>query len=92
MKIQRILRNKLVTHLRESTKGILLYGPRQSGKTTLVDDVIDIVGFKTLVVNGDQRGDWWEALTSREISKLTLLVSGYEMVVVYPFNSGLQLL
>lgn len=82
MKIQRVLRDKLVTHLRESTKGILLYGARQSGKTTLVDDVIDIMGLKTLVLNGDQRGDWWEALTSREISKLTLLVSGYEMVVV----------
>lgn len=82
MKIERILRNKIVAHLRESKKGIVIYGPRQSGKTTLVNDVIDIVGTKTLVLSGDQRGEWWEALTSREISKLTLLVSDYEMIVV----------
>lgn len=82
MKIQRILRDTLVTHLRESTKGILLYGPRQSGKTTLVNDIIDIIGYKTLVLSGDARGEWWEAFTSREMPKLTLLVSDYEMVVV----------
>lgn len=61
---------------------MVLYGPRQVGKTTLVNDIINELGLKTLILNGDQRGAWWESLTSRELSKITLLVSGYDAVFI----------
>ena len=82
MKITRSLFHTIVEQLREGSKGIILYGPRQVGKTTLVNDIIAHFGIKTLVLSGDLQGAWWEAFTSRELSKLTLLVSDYDMVVV----------
>ena len=73
MKIARKLQPKITKLLESDTKGIIIYGPRQVGKTTLVNDIINLLQVKTLVLNGDQRGPWWEALTSRELTKLTLL-------------------
>lgn len=80
--ISRLLLPKLISILRETTKGVVIYGPRQAGKTTLVNELIRSIGATALIVNGDQRGNWWELFTSRELSKLKLLVSGYDMIVV----------
>lgn len=82
MMIPRLLFQKLLSHLQGSKKGVILYGPRQAGKTTLVNQLIAALGGKTLVLNGDLRGDWWESFTSRELPKLKLLVLGYDMVVI----------
>lgn len=82
MMIPRLLFQKLLSHLRDSKKGVILYGPRQAGKTTLVNQLIAALGEKTLVLNGDLRGDWWESFISRDLLKMKLLVLGYDMVVV----------
>lgn len=82
MKIKRDLLSQVERELTEGSKGVVIYGPRQVGKTTLVNEVIVDLGWKTLVLNGDSRGDWWEALTSRELAKIRLLVSGYEAVFI----------
>ncbi len=82
MKIKRALLPIIKNELTQTNKGLVIYGPRQVGKTTLVNDVINELGLKTLLLNGDQKGVWWEALTSRELSKITLLVSGYEAVFI----------
>ncbi len=82
MKIKRNLLSILKNELIETNKGLVIYGPRQVGKTTLVNDLLSEFQLKTLVLNGDQRGEWWELLTSRELSKLSLLVSGYEIVFI----------
>ena len=52
------------------------------GKTTLVNDLLSKFNWNLLILNGDQRGPWWELLTSRELSKLTLLVTGYDAVFI----------
>lgn len=82
MKIKRDLLSLVERELTEGSKGVVIYGPRQVGKTTLVNEVIADLGWKTLVLNGDSRGDWWEALTSRELAKIRLLISGYEAVFI----------
>lgn len=82
MKIKRILLAAIKTEVTKTNKGVVIYGPRQVGKTTLVNDAIHELGLKTLILNGDQRGVWWESLTSRELSRLTLLVSGYDAVFI----------
>lgn len=82
MKITRKLLPRVLTDLQGSSKGIVIYGPRQAGKTTLVNDLLAELGIKTLILNGDQRGSWWEALTSRELPKIKLLVSGYQAVFI----------
>ena len=82
MKIKRSLLSILRNELMEANKGLVIYGPRQVGKTTLVNDLLSEFQLKTLILNGDQRGAWWELLTSRELSKLSLLVSGYEAIFI----------
>ena len=82
MKIPRALHNKLKQEFLRGKKGIVLYGPRQVGKTTLVNDILNKVGIKTLVLNADQRGPWWELFTSRELTKIKLLLAGYEALFI----------
>lgn len=82
MKIRRDLLPILKNELTKTNKGLVVYGPRQVGKTTLINDLLNEYSLKTLVLNGDQRGSWWELLTSRELSRLTLLVSGYDAVFI----------
>lgn len=82
MKIQRKLLSILKNDLEKTSKGLVIYGPRQVGKTTLVNDLLKKFKWNTLILNGDQRGQWWELLTSRELSKLTLLVTGFDAVFI----------
>lgn len=82
MIITRALFSTVSAELTRGDNGVVIYGARQVGKTTLVNQVIRQLGLKTLVLNGDERGDWWEALTSRELSKIKLLVAGYDAVFV----------
>ncbi len=82
MKINRHIFSQILLQIKQGNKGIVIYGPRQVGKTTLVNDLLAQLQLKTLILNGDQRGDWWEALTSRELIKMKLLVSGYEAVFI----------
>lgn len=82
MILPRLLETKLKTELIRGKKGVVIYGPRQVGKTTLVNKIIANLGYKTLILNGDQRGAWWESLTSRDLAKIKLLVSGYEAVFI----------
>ncbi len=82
MKIERKLLSTLKNQLSSTNKGLVIYGPRQVGKTTLINDLLKEFKWKTLILNGDQRGSWWELLTSRDLSKLTLLVSGYDAIFI----------
>jgi uncharacterized protein len=82
MKIKRKLFPIIQSELSNTNRGIVIYGPRQVGKTTIVNDIIKATGLKTLVLNGDQRGNWWDAITSRELTKIKLLVSGYDAVFI----------
>jgi len=82
MKIARALLPKILSDLKTGSKGVVIYGPRQVGKTTLVNDALDLLGVKSLILNGDERGTWWEWFTSREHAKINQLVSGYEVVFI----------
>jgi len=57
MKIQfmipRIIENKLINQI-DHKKAILIFGPRQVGKTTLVKDLIKKVGVAYIYFNGDE--------------------------------------
>lgn len=81
MILPRLLTKTIVEKLKTSSKGIVLYGPRQAGKTTLVSDIIRKLGLKTLMVNGDS-GKYVDILSSRDADKLKGLVFGYEALFV----------
>lgn len=81
MKIWRALTNEIKQKLGQSDKIIIIYGPRQVGKTTLCKDVVAESGLHTLYVNADEVR-YLEVLGSRDVRKLTDLVAGYEMLVI----------
>lgn len=82
MKIVRAIMKDILSDMQHGSKGVVIYGPRQVGKTTLVNDILTELKMETLVLNGDQRGGWWDSLTSRELIKIRLLVSGYQAIFV----------
>ncbi len=81
MLIQRILNNRIKSDLINSGKVIVLYGPRQAGKTTLSEAVIKSTGLKSLMINADQL-KYIDVLSSRDLKKLKSLVSGYELLFI----------
>ncbi len=82
MKIKRLLEDEILAQLDNSSKGIVIYGSRQAGKTTLVNDILAKRSWKTLVLNGDRRGSWLEIITSRELSKIKLLLGDYQALFI----------
>ncbi len=81
MHIPRVLIERVINKLQTSDKGVVIYGARQVGKTTLANEVISRLGLKTLVVNGDQTR-FLDLLSSRSLQTLQSLVSGYELLFV----------
>jgi len=53
MNIQRILEKKLIEAIEKGRDAVILYGPRQAGKTTLIERVLESLKLKALVLSGD---------------------------------------
>ncbi|PJB58369.1 MAG: AAA family ATPase, partial [Bacteroidetes bacterium CG_4_9_14_3_um_filter_41_19] len=81
MQIQRILKTQLQNDLMNSGKVIVLYGPRQAGKTTLSKMIIEETGLKSLMINADQL-KYIDVLSSRDLNLLQSLVSGYQLLFI----------
>lgn len=81
MLIQRSITATVIDKLKTSNKGIVIYGARQVGKTTLVKDIIEKLGLKTLTINGDQ-SNFIDILSSRDINKIKSLLHGFELLFV----------
>ena len=81
MYIPRTLTAPVIEKLTSSQKGIIIYGARQVGKTTLVNDIIKKLNLNTLIINGDQ-SRFIDIITSRNLVKMQSLVSGYEMLFI----------
>lgn len=58
---------------------IVLYGPRQVGKTTLVRLLLENYSGKVLTINADDT-DYQPVLSSRSMHQLRQLVSGYDLL------------
>lgn len=81
MEISRLIKSQILSDLKQLGKVILLYGPRQAGKTTISKQIIQEAGLKTLMVNADQ-AKYIDVLSSRDLGKLRSLVEGYEMLFI----------
>ncbi len=81
MIIPRTLKEQIEYDLIHSGKVILLYGPRQAGKTTLSKSIINQTGLKSLFVNADQL-KYIDVLSSRDLKQLQSLVSGYQLLFI----------
>lgn len=79
--IHRNIQEDILRDLEAPPKIILLYGPRQVGKTTLVQNIVEKYQKKTFFVNADQE-QYNDVFASRDLQKMLHLVEGYELLVI----------
>lgn len=81
MFIPRALTNHILKNLITTKKGVIIYGARQVGKTTLANEIIKKLNKKVLIINGDQ-SKYLDIISSRDLSKIKSLVSGYNLLFI----------
>jgi uncharacterized protein len=81
MNIQRIIQNRLIGSFEKYNKIILVFGARQTGKTTLCNRILDGMTGKILRFNGDEI-KYTELFSSRDFAKMNLLLDGYDVLFI----------
>lgn len=78
-----IIRKQLNYALKRLFKGkaFIIFGPRQTGKTTFVEQLLAEVNKKTLYLNGDD-ADVRESLSEPNVAQLRLLLADYEILFI----------
>ncbi|MCI0608554.1 MAG: ATP-binding protein [Anaerolineae bacterium] len=80
MKIQRLLLSEIQKSILPG-KVLVLYGPRQVGKTTLAKDLMDSVSLRTRFVNADEL-IYREALASQDLKTLDEVLGDAELLII----------
>lgn len=81
MKVNRILTDIICDRFSSSNKIVVIYGARQTGKTTLAKDVIGRISQKSLLINADEM-KYIDVLSSRDLSLIKSLVQGYDVLFI----------
>ena len=81
MFISRCAENEMVEFLQNKTKIVLVYGPRQAGKTTLVKRVGDALGLRYLYITADLV-DVEKLLAERNLQTFRTLTNGYQLLII----------
>jgi len=81
MIISRTIQKNIFDSLANEQKIIVIYGARQTGKTTIAREVIKELGLKTLLINADQQ-KYIDVLSSKDINTLKALTDGYDLVFI----------
>ena len=81
MNIQRIIQNRLSETYSKYRKIIIVFGARQTGKTTLCNQILDTMEGKILRINGDEI-KYTELFSSRDFAKMNLLLDGYQLLFI----------
>lgn len=81
MSIIRTIQKPLADLLASNRKIVLLFGARQTGKTTLSNQILLEMPGKIVKINGDEMR-YSELLSSRDFSKMKLLLEGYDVLFI----------
>ena len=81
MKIERTIQAALINDLNEGKKIVVLYGARQTGKTTLSNDILSSINGKILKINADETR-FIEILSSRNLDTIKLLIGDYDVIFI----------
>lgn len=81
MKIERSLLKVLKKELNDSKKIVVLYGARQTGKTTLSNEVLSGSRENILKINADE-AKYIDVLSSRDFNKMELLIGDYDVLFI----------
>lgn len=78
--IARVLENSIMAHL-SSGKAIILIGPRQVGKTTLLGNLAQSIDKRVLMINCDEP-DMRSMLQNKTSSELKALIGNHDVVII----------
>jgi predicted AAA+ superfamily ATPase len=81
MMIQRALTDRILEKIRKENKVVVIYGARQTGKTTLVKEIISRLPYRYLEINSDQR-KYLEVLASGDARKMKGLIGDNELLFI----------
>lgn len=81
MPITRYIESRCLNHISESRKILLIYGPRQTGKTTLVKQLANKSGLKVLYLSADLSKNE-VLLMRRDLKILSDLTEGYQLLII----------
>lgn len=81
MHIHRHLYPVILKELKETHKIVILYGARQTGKTTLSGEILDQMDGNILRINADEL-KFSDIMSSRDLRKLELLIRGYDLLFI----------
>lgn len=79
--ITRQILPKLDEELQQGNKVILLFGARQVGKTTLIQQLLADTQFRVLTINADELR-FINVLSSRDLRQLRDLTGGYDLIFI----------
>ena len=79
--ISRLYEQVIEKHIQLDNRIIIIYGPRQVGKTTLVRLITQKMAGKILEINADDV-DYTAVLSSRSLKKIRELVDGYDLIFI----------
>jgi uncharacterized protein len=77
----RLFQTPILDRLTNSSKIVVLYGPRQVGKTTLIRHLLTQLLYRTLAINADALC-YIDVLSSRDLNQMKLLVDGYDLLFI----------
>lgn len=78
--VRRYLAEKVRARLFKG-KAVLIYGPRQAGKTTLINDLLDSSDYNVLRLNGDEY-DVRELFKEANASSLKSVIGGHNLLFI----------
>ncbi len=81
MHIDRVYNDKIKKALFKDRKVVLLFGARQTGKTTMINHMLDSLKGNILRINADEI-KYVDILSSRDFSKMQLLLEGIDVLFV----------
>lgn len=82
MYIQRLIKQDIQKKISlKQTKIIVLYGARQVGKTSLIEDILKSIRHKVLKLNGDEERTA-KLFSARDLQKMKNAVSGYQLLFI----------
>ena len=78
---QRIITNNILSNLKKNNKVIVIYGARQVGKTTLINNLIKISNKKTIKINADL-AQYNDLFSSRNLDLMKEVIDDNEMLFI----------